>query len=154
MEREASYIKVLKRCNPEFVEKLLNLLGNPSSIEIFFRSKEAEEVIKKIASFSGIRETQVNEIKLHGKVSKDVALRFYKQVYNDEKFLEESPSSFRIREPLIILENMRWEKFGEYKVEFDGYSIQAEFASENELAKEIFELSKHFEVQFSIKYKE
>jgi len=146
-----NYLKVEKRCNPEFVEKLLNLLGDPS-VEIFFRSKEAEESIRKVASFSGII-TQVMEVKLAGKVSKERALQLYKQTYKNDAFLEER-LDFQIRDPLIILEKIVWEKSKDYIIEFDGYSIQAEFASENELAKEIFELSKRFGVQFSIRYKE
>jgi hypothetical protein len=121
VEREANYIKVLKRCSPEFVEKLLNLLGNPSSVEIFFRSKEAEESIRKVASFSGIT-TQVIEVKLIGKVSKERALQLYKQTYKNNAFLE-GHLDFQIREPLIILEKIVWEKSKDYIIEFDGYSI-------------------------------
>jgi len=151
MEKEAR-MSVAERCDPKFVEALLNLFEEPPSIEVAFRSEEAEKGIKKVAAFSGIREPVITEIRLYGKVvSKEKALEFYKQTYNDEVFSEEPPSNFRIREPLITLKKMKWEKLNEYKVEFDGYSIQAEFTSKNELVDKIFELANKFQYPFFYK---
>jgi hypothetical protein len=58
---------------------------------------------------SGIINPTIEEVKVAGKVSKERALAFYKQHFESQK-------EFQIREPFVVLEKMKWEKFREYKV--------------------------------------
>jgi len=139
MER-VNHIKLLPKCDEKFVEELLNLLGEPR-IEVYFRSEKSDEEIRKIASLVEIREARVKEVKLLGIVSKEIALKFYKQSLG-----------FQIRDPLIILEKMEWVKLDEYSICFDCYSLKAKFYSKSELSKKIFELSQKYKVACHIEY--
>jgi len=143
-----NYLQVIPRCSPKVAEELLNLLGNPE-VEVSFRSQISDNEIKKIAALSGIINPTVEEVKVVGKVSKERALAFYKQHF-------ESRKEFQIREPFVILEKMKRGKFREYRVEFDGYSINAIFYNDKEnlrdLAQKIFEIAKQYKVALSLEY--
>jgi hypothetical protein len=143
-----NYLQEIPRCSPKVAEELLNLLGAPE-VEVSFRSQISDNEIKKIAALSGIINPTVKEVKVVGKVSKERALAFYKQHF-------ESRKEFQIREPFVILEKMKWGKFREYRVEFDGYSINAIFYNDKEnlrdLAQKIFEIAKQYKVALSLEY--
>jgi hypothetical protein len=140
-----NYLQEIPRCSPKVAEELLNLLGAPE-VEVSFRSQISDNEIKKIAALSGIINPTIEEVKVVGKVSKERALAFYKQHFEFRK-------EFKIREPFVRLEKMRWEKFREYKVEFDGYSINAIFYNNSQdLAQKIFEIAKQNKVALSLEY--
>ncbi|MCP8313126.1 MAG: hypothetical protein H3Z53_01975 [archaeon] len=136
-----TYMEIAPSFTPQFLRDLLEILGNPSSVEFIVIGKEISEAAMKIGEMEGVkledRYIGGAPVHLEGNASIEKLSVVYERWYEYRKWEIERKKEFQARKiPRVGIKEIRWYKSekdgGGYSIKFDEYNLEIDIAPEED----------------------
>ena len=139
---------------PEFLKELLEVLGDPISVEFYVRGPSIRSDALRILEESGIKEGRASGCTAVGKCDGETLLKIYEKDY--ELYQLESKGKFKEipkEKQYIVIKEISWQKWRKnkydhitYSIRFNGFTLKGKINGKKEketLDQIVRILSKH-----------
>jgi len=149
------YVFLESPASSEFLEELLNILGDPSNVEFYVRNSEIQEGLSKFLREQGI-EGSLNECVINGKCDGKTLLGIYANQFKVYESLEKLEKDFKT----LGVKQMRWHKHEvqagrlhtNYSFSFDCYVLKGgiNLEKERDVLDSIIDLLSKYQVKYQL----